>query len=139
MRTFHGAGGLQDFLSASRVLVNLLPLTPDTTGILRRETLSRLLPGGYVINVARGAHLVEEDLLPLLDSGHLAGATLDVFRTEPLPADHPFWGHPRVTVTPHTSARTLRAESIAQIARKIDAMRQGAPSVSGEVDPSRGY
>ncbi len=82
---------------------------------------------------------MEEDLLPLLDSGHLAGATLDVFRTEPLPADHPFWGHPRVTVTPHTSARTLRAESIAQIARKIDALRQGASSVRGEVDPSRGY
>lgn len=139
VRTFHGTDGLQDFLAASRVLVNLLPLTPDTTDILRRETLSRLLPGAYVINVARGAHLVEDDLLALLESGHVAGATLDVFRTEPLPAGHPFWAHPRITVTPHTSARTLRAESIAQIARKIDALRNGAESVRGEVDPARGY
>ena len=91
-----------------------------------------------MVNVARGAHLVEEDLLALLDSGHLAGATLDVFRTEPLPADHPFWAHPRVTVTPHTSARTLRDESIAQIARKIRALEQGQP-IAGVVDRTRGY
>ena len=106
--------------------------------ILRRETLSRLQPGGCVINVARGAHLVDEDLLALLDEGHLAGATLDVFRTEPLPAGHPFWAHPKITVTPHTSARTLRDESIAQIAGKIRALEQGEP-IAGIVDPVRGY
>jgi glyoxylate/hydroxypyruvate reductase A len=114
-----GREGFNDFLAASRVLVNLLPLTPDTQNILNRDTLARLQPGGYVINVARGAHLVDADLLALLDSGHLAGATLDVFRTEPLPAGHAFWNHPRITITPHTSARTLRDESIAQIAGKI--------------------
>ena len=100
----------------------LLPLTPETRGILNRDTLGRLQPGGVLINVARGAHLVEEDLLALLDEGHLAAATLDVFRTEPLPSDHPFWQHPKITVTPHMSARTLRDETIAQIAHKIGAL-----------------
>ena len=138
VRTHHGDVGLQTFLSSCRVLVNLLPLTPDTRDILNRETLGRLLPGGYLVNVARGAHLVEEDLLALLDSGHLAGATLDVFRTEPLPPEHPFWRHPKLTLTPHTSARTLRDESIAQIAGKIRALEAGQP-IAGLVDRFRGY
>lgn len=136
--TFSGAEGMSDFLAASRVLVNLLPLTPETENILNRATLSRLQPGGYVINVARGAHLVDADLIALLDSGHLAGAALDVFRTEPLPAGHPFWGHPRITLTPHTSARTLRDESIAQIVGKIVALERGE-AIAGIVDPVRGY
>ena len=138
IRAFSGQDGFHDFLAASRVLVNLLPLTPDTQDILSRDTLSRLQPGGYLINVARGAHLVEDDLLALLASGHLAGATLDVFRTEPLPAGHPFWTHPRITLTPHTSARTLRDESIAQIVRKIGALERGE-AIAGIVDPGRGY
>lgn len=138
VRCFSGADGFNDFLAASRVLVCLLPLTPDTRDIMNRDSLSRLQAGGYVINVARGAHLVEDDLLALLESGHLAGATLDVFRTEPLPAGHPFWTHPKITVTPHTSARTLRSESIAQIAGKIAAMRRGEP-VAGVVDRGQGY
>ena len=138
IRTFSGQDGFNDFLAASRVLVNLLPLTPDTQNILNRDTLSRLQPGGYLINVARGAHLVDDDLLALLDSGHLAGATLDVFRTEPLPAGHPFWTHPRIVATPHTSARTLRDESIAQIAGKIGALQRGE-AIAGIVDPGRGY
>ncbi len=138
VRGFSGREGFNDFLAASRVLVNLLPLTPDTQDILNRGTLSRLQPGGYIVNVARGAHLVDEELLALLDEGHLAGATLDVFRTEPLPAGHPFWTHPGMTVTPHTSARTLRDESIAQIAGKIRALEQGEP-IAGIVDPVRGY
>ena len=138
VRCFHGADQFHAFLSASRILVNLLPLTLDTQGIMNRDTLSRLQPSAYVINVARGAHLVDEDLLDLLASGHLAGATLDVFRTEPLPAQHPFWQQSRITLTPHTSARTLRATSVAQIAQKIAALQQGAP-VAGRVDPARGY
>lgn len=138
VRGYAGAEQLSDFLAASQVLVNLLPLTDDTRDILNQRTLARLPQGGYVINVARGAHLVEDDLLALLDSGYLAGATLDVFRTEPLPADHPFWRHPRITVTPHTSARTLRDESIAQIARKIRALQRGEP-IAGVVDRTRGY
>jgi len=138
VQCFSGEAGFNDFLSASRILVCLLPLTPDTENIMRRDTLARLQPGGYVINVARGSHLVDDDLIALIDSGHLAGATLDVFRTEPLPAAHPFWTHPNITVTPHTSARTLRGESIAQIAGKIQALQRGE-LVAGVVDPVRGY
>jgi glyoxylate/hydroxypyruvate reductase A len=133
-----GEAQFTEFLRGTRVLVNLLPLTPRTENILDRRTLSQLLPGAYVVNVARGAHLVDQDLLDLLDAGHLAGAALDVFRTEPLPADHPFWRHPKIVVTPHTSARTLREESIAQIARKIRALQGGEP-IAGVVDPQRGY
>ena len=133
-----GHAAFDSFLASCRVLVNLLPLTPDTRDILNRETLSRLRPEAYVINVARGDHLVEDDLLALLESGHLAGATLDVFRTEPLPAQHGFWKHPKITVTPHTSARTLREESIAQIAGKILAFERGDP-IAGVVDATRGY
>jgi glyoxylate/hydroxypyruvate reductase A len=141
VRCFHGEGQLNDFLSASRTLVCLLPLTPDTEGLLRRETLSRLQPGAYLINVARGGHLIDEDLVALLDSGQMAGATLDVFRAEPLPPAHPFWRHPKIRITPHTSARTLREESIAQIAHKIRAFDGGAPiaSLAGVVDLKKGY
>ncbi|WP_457282869.1 2-hydroxyacid dehydrogenase [Polaromonas sp. P5_D5] len=133
-----GGQGFQDFLAASRILVCLLPLTSETRGIMNLDTLSQLRPGGYVINVARGSHLVDGDLITLIDNGHLAGATLDVFHVEPLPADHPFWKHPKVTVTPHTSARTLREESITQIAGKVRAVERGE-RVAGIVDPLRGY
>jgi glyoxylate/hydroxypyruvate reductase A len=135
---YAGVGQLPEFLASCRVLVCLLPLTPETRDILRRDTLALLQPGGYLINVARGAHLVEEDLLALLHEGHLAGATLDVFRTEPLPAGHPFWQHPQITITPHNSARTMRDISIAQIVGKIAALAQGH-RVAGTVDTARGY
>jgi glyoxylate/hydroxypyruvate reductase A len=133
-----GRDQLHEFLQASRILVNLMPLTSETEGILNRDTLLQLPKDGYLINVARGRHLVEEDLIALIDEGHLAGATLDVFRTEPLPASHPFWQHPKITVTPHTSARTLREQSIAQIVGKILALERGE-SVRGVVDPQLGY
>ena len=138
VRCFSGVGGFDEFLQATRILVCLLPLTPETRNIMNRQTLARLQPGGYVINVARGAHLVDEDLIALIDQGHLAGAALDVFRTEPLPSSHAFWKHPKITVTPHTSARTLRDESIAQIAGKIRAVERG-DAINGVVDPVRGY
>lgn len=137
-RAFTGVEQFNAFLGASRVLVNLLPLTSDTTNLINKDTLARLQQGAYVINVARGAHLVDEDLLAAIASGHVAGATLDVFRTEPLPAGHAFWSHPRITITPHTSARTLREESIAQIAGKIGALERGE-AIAGIVDPARGY
>ena len=135
---FAGTDQFEAFLQASKVLVCLLPLTADTRDIMRLETLLKLQPGGFVINVARGAHLVDDDLIALIDSGHLAGATLDVFRKEPLPAGHAFWKHPKITVTPHTSARTLREESIAQIAGKMLALARGEP-IAGVVDRARGY
>jgi glyoxylate/hydroxypyruvate reductase A len=133
-----GATQLPAFLAQTRVLVNLLPLTLETENLLNRSTLTQLLPGAYLINVARGRHVVEEDVLALLDSGHLAGATLDVFRTEPLPPEHAFWRHPRVTVTPHIAGRTLVPETVAQIAGKIRALEAGLP-IEGMVDRSRGY
>ena len=141
VQCFSGEAGFADFLAATQVLVCLLPLTPQTEGIMRLETLRQLKAGAYVINVARGGHLVDEDLLALIDSGHLAGATLDVFRTEPLPAGHAFWQHPKITITPHTSARTLRDESIAQIAAKLAALANGQAlaSLAGVVNPDQGY
>ena len=141
VQCFSGDDGLTKFLAGTRILVCLLPLTPETENILNHCNLSQLLPGGYVINVARGGHVVDDDLIALLDSGHLAGATLDVFRQEPLPLEHPFWQHPQITVTPHTSARTLRAESIAQIALKIQALHAGVAisSIAGVVDMNKGY
>ena len=138
VKSFTGVAQLADFLKATRVLVNLLPLTPDTENILNREHLMQLQQGAYLINVARGRHLVEQDLIDAIDAGHMAGATLDVFRQEPLPQDHAFWTHPKITVTPHTSARTLRDESIAQIASKIKAVYAGQP-IEGRVDKVRGY
>jgi glyoxylate/hydroxypyruvate reductase A len=138
VRCYAGEAQLAEFLAETKVLVCLLPLTEETRGIMNRATLAQLQPGGYVINVARGAHLVEEDLIPLLDSGHLAGAALDVFRQEPLPAGHPFWRHPKITITPHTAARTLRDESVAQIAEKILRLERGEP-IAGVVDHHKGY
>ena len=138
VQTFSGESGFGEFLQGTRILVNLLPLTPETENLINRQTMQQLLPGAYVINVARGTHLVEEDLLALIAEGHVAGAMLDVFRQEPLPADHPFWNVPQITMTPHTSARTLRDESIAQIAAKVAAMSRGE-SVLGMVDSQRGY
>ena len=144
VRGFVGPDEFDAFLAASRVLVCLLPVTPETQGVLCRDNLLKLnggRPGGYVINVARGAHLVEDDLIPLIDAGRLAGATLDVFDQEPLPAGHPFWRHPKIVVTPHASARTLRDESIAQIAGKIRALEAGVgfDELPGVVDAGRGY
>ena len=135
---FSGNDELVTFLRGTRILVCLLPLTPETENILNADNLSCLMPQGYLINVARGAHLVEEDLCSLIDNGVLSGATLDVFRTEPLPKNHFFWEHPKITITPHTSARTLRQDTIAQIAEKILAMERGE-FVPGVVVKTRGY
>ncbi|VXC63203.1 2-ketoacid reductase [Burkholderia sp. 8Y] len=126
------------FLGGVKVLINLLPHTPDTEGILNARAFGRLARGAYLVNVARGPHLVDADLLAALDSGQLARAMLDVFHTEPLPADHPFWRHPRISVTPHISAETLREESVVQIAAKIKALARGE-AISGIVDFKRGY
>ncbi|MFL9870281.1 2-hydroxyacid dehydrogenase [Paraburkholderia megapolitana] len=136
--TFAGEAQLGAFLDGAKVLVNLLPHTPDTHDVLNARVFSQLARGAYLINVARGAHLVEQDLLDALASGQIAAATLDVFREEPLRPDHLFWQHPRVTITPHSSALTLREEGIAQIAEKIGALTRGE-TVGGLVDIARGY
>ncbi|MFO8141644.1 MAG: NAD(P)-dependent oxidoreductase [Marinobacter sp.] len=136
--TFAGAGELPDFLGSTRVLVNTLPLTDETRDILNHQLFSQLMPGAVVINVGRGEHLVEEDLLRAIDDGHVARASLDVFRQEPLAADHPFWQRPEITVTPHISARTLRDATLEQITGKIRAHYQNQP-ITGIVDTRRGY
>ena len=133
-----GANNFDAFLRATRVLILVAPLTPATEDRFDYATLSRLLPGAYVINVSRGALLVDDALLALLDSGHLAGATLDVFRQEPLPPEHPFWSHPMIRITPHVSALTIIDPSARQIAGKIRRLERGEP-VSGVVDRARGY
>ncbi|KGC77125.1 D-isomer specific 2-hydroxyacid dehydrogenase, NAD binding domain protein [Burkholderia pseudomallei] len=136
--TFTGAAQLDAFLGGAKLLVNLLPSTAATDGILNARTFSKLAHGAYLVNLARGAHLVEADLLDALASGRVAAATLDVFATEPLPPDHPFWHEPRITITPHCSADTLRAEAVEQIAAKIGALERGEP-IGGIVDRDRGY
>lgn len=138
VQCFHGADGLDTFLRGSRVLVCMLPLTPDTNNLLNRTNMGKLPQGSYLINVARGAHVAEPDLLALIKSNHIAAATLDVFRNEPLPAQHPFWQEPRITITPHISALTLRRESVQQIAEKIRRTAKGE-TVAGVVDRNRGY
>ena len=138
VRTYAGPAQFHAFLAASRVLVNLLPLTPQTAGILNRDTLSRLLPGAFVINVARGAHLVDEDLLALLGSGQVAGATLDVFHTEPLPQGHPFWNHPKIRVTPHNAGLTNPDTAARQVVENLRRLRAGEAFMN-RVDPVRGY
>lgn len=136
-----GAAALDTFLQSCQAVVCLLPLTPATENILNRRHLMQLRPGAHVVNVARGAHVVDEDLIALIDEGHLGGATLDVFRQEPLPPEHPFWSHPRIRMTPHTSARTLRGTSVQQIVGKIAQAAAGVPwpQIGGWVDRRRGY
>lgn len=136
--TVYPAHELAQFLDRLDVLVNALPLTAATSGILSRDNLVRLADGAHVINIARGAHLVEDDLLDLLASEKLSGATLDVFREEPLPPAHPFWCHEAIVVTPHVAGVTVVADSVRQVADKIRLLERGMP-VSGIVDWKRGY
>lgn len=135
---FSGMAQLDAFLSATRILVNLLPLHAGTENIIDARALGLLQPGAYVINVGRGGHLVDADLIAQIDAGHVSGAMLDVFREEPLPAGHPFWQHEKIILTPHTSARTLARDSVAQIVGKLAALSRGEP-VTGRVDLRRGY
>ncbi|HEJ7135370.1 TPA: glyoxylate/hydroxypyruvate reductase GhrA [Serratia marcescens] len=138
VQSFAGEAQRAAFLDGVKLLINLLPNTPETVGILNRELFAQLSTGAYLINIARGAHLVEADLLAALEQGQLAAATLDVFAREPLPQDHPFWRHPRVTITPHIAAITLPQQAMDQIAANIRALEAGhAPA--GVVDRQRGY
>jgi glyoxylate/hydroxypyruvate reductase A len=134
----HGSEGLDAFLKQTRVLVCVLPLTSETARILNKATLSTLPRGAFLINVARGGHLVEADLLELVQDGHITAATLDVMDEEPMPPEHPFWRTPGITVTPHIAAMTLRDESARQIASKIAMLEQGV-AVAGTVDRLKGY
>lgn len=121
------SGDLGELLAGSEIIVNLLPLTPETREILGAETFARMRPGAAIINVGRGGHLAEADLIPALDSGRLGHAILDVFETEPLPSGHPFWGHPKITITPHAAAITDPASGALRAAENIARFRAGEP------------
>lgn len=138
VESFAGTEELGAFLSQTRVLINLLPNTAETVGIINGELLDQLQDGAYVLNLARGVHVNEDDLLDALNREKLKGAMLDVFSREPLPADSPLWAHPRVAMTPHVAAVTRPAEAVAYISRTIQQLENGE-TVSGQVDRTRGY
>lgn len=138
VESFAGMDELPAFLDGLEILVCLLPLTPETEGILDAGLFARLARGACLINAGRGGHLKEADLLPALASGQLAAASLDVFATEPLPAGHPFWSHPRIYVTPHNASDTDAVTGLAEVLRQIVAHDNGAP-LEHTVDRSRGY
>ena len=129
---------LDAVLERSDVIVCLLPLTPHTKGILNARALRKIKLGGAIINVARGGHVLAEDLIQVLDSGHLAQAYLDVFEHEPLTHDHPLWQHPAITITPHTAALTEPRTSMPKIVENIERLRRGEPPLN-LVDFDAGY
>lgn len=136
--TFAGPDGFDALLRRSEILVCLLPLTTQTRGILNAAAFGRLPRGAAIVNAGRGGHLVEEDLMPALDSGQLSGAVLDVFREEPLAPGHPFWRHSRIIVTPHIAAETHPPTAAPIIRDAIRRFEAGQP-VPNLVDPARGY
>jgi glyoxylate/hydroxypyruvate reductase A len=138
VRLHAGLDALPAALAESRIVVNLLPLTPETRGLLNASLFARMPAGASIVNLARGAHLVDADLLQALQDGHLAHAVLDVFGTEPLPAAHPFWTHERITVLPHAAAQTDVRSAAAVAAANIEALAAGRP-IAHEVQRSRGY
>ena len=135
---FHGQDQLPEFLGRSRILICLLPLTPATRHILNLTQFAHLPSGAYLINVGRGGHLKEEDLIPAIDKGLLSGACLDVFEAEPLPGNHPFWAHPRIRVTPHVSSQTDPESVAPQILENLERLRSGKPLLN-PVNKARGY
>jgi len=135
---FAGAAARDAFLRRSEILVVLLPLTPETRGLIDARFLAQLPDGAVLINLARGALVNDDDLLAALDAGRLRHAVLDVFNTEPLPSGHRYWAHPRVTVTPHIAALTNPTTAAAFVAENVRRLRAGEPLL-GIVDRSRGY
>lgn len=138
IEVFSGKDGIGAMLAKSHVVVCLLPLTPETQGVLNAQSLAKMPKGGAIINVARGGHVVVPDLIASLDAGHLAHAYLDVFDVEPLPAESPLWAHPGVTITPHTAALTEPRTAIPKVAENIERVRAGQPALN-LVDYGAGY
>lgn len=138
VQVFTGEEGLPTFLSKSDILVCLLPLTAETEDILNKNTFSQLPENAFVINVARGKHLVDQDLIDMIDNGHLSGASLDVFREEPLPETHPFWKHPKIHITPHIASVTDPRSAVSQILENYDSFRRNEP-LKNVVSPELGY
>ncbi|MFI4955220.1 MAG: 2-hydroxyacid dehydrogenase, partial [Gammaproteobacteria bacterium] len=136
--SYAGQSEFNDFLAHTDILICMLPLTEQTQNILNKNTFAHLRPGAYLINLGRGEHLVEEDVIPALDSGQLSGATLDVFREEPLPVAHPFWAHPHIFITPHIASVTNPATAALQVLQTIQQLQQGQ-TLSNTLDFAKGY
>ncbi|MGK3959954.1 2-hydroxyacid dehydrogenase [Sorangium sp. So ce118] len=135
---FAGPDGLAAVAERSNALICVLPLTPELRGILARPLLERLARPSFLVNVGRGGHLLEGDLIALLDGGRLDGAALDVHAEEPLPSEHPFWRHPRIRVTPHIGAFATPERVAAQIVDNLRRVRRGEPP-RHQVELARGY
>ena len=133
-----GSDGLRDFLARTDILICLLPLTDSTRGILSKPLFDQLPRGATVINVGRGGHLAQDDLLQALDAGQLSAAVLDVCEPEPLPPEHPFWSHPQVVLTPHIASMTQPETAVDTVVENLRRYRQGQPMI-GLVDRTRGY
>lgn len=138
VETFHGPAGLEEMLPRTDILVCLLPLTAETRGVINAHTLSLLPRGAFLLNAARGGHVVQEDLLAALESGQIAGAALDVFEPEPLPPGHPFWSHPKVVMTPHAASITIPASAAPQVVENLRRARAGEQLIN-LVDFAAGY
>jgi glyoxylate/hydroxypyruvate reductase A len=138
IETFHEAYGFKRFLARTDILIDVLPLTRETRGLLNADAFAALPQGAYFINMARGGHVVDEALLVALNSGHLSGATLDVFNSEPLPPDHDYWSHPKVHVTPHIAGATNPRTASPGVIDNIKRLRAGHPLLH-TVDPRSGY
>jgi glyoxylate/hydroxypyruvate reductase A len=138
IEVFAGRAQWPAFLARSEIVVNMLPLTADTRGILDKEAFAGLPKGAAIINLGRGAHVVEADLMAALDSDHLAGATLDVFPVEPLPKESPLWRHPKITITPHAARRIEPGDLVPRVCDSIRALQAGRP-LQHLIDRARGY
>ena len=135
---YKGKAEFDTFLQHTDILICLLPLTNKTRHILNQDSINQLPKGAYIINMGRGDHLVEKDLLAALDSGQLSGATLDVFPEEPLPANHVLWDHPKIIITPHIASVTHPATAAVTVIENLRRVQNGEPP-AGEVDFTRGY
>lgn len=138
VQCFYGDDGFTAAVQAADLVICLLPLTAQTENLLNSQRLALFKPGALLVNVARGAIVVDDDLLAALASGQLAGACLDVFRTEPLPAEHPFWQQPNILLTPHISAVTNADTAVQQIAENYRRLQAGLPLLN-LIDKTRGY
>jgi len=138
VQSFAGDDGLKDFLKQAEILVCLLPLTVDTRGLINAETLALLPKGAFIINAGRGPLVVDDDLIAALESGHVEAAALDVFNTEPLPQDHPYWGMDNVFITPHIASLTTPMSSSAVIADALHDLEAGK-TPANLVDFDQGY
>ena len=138
VESYAGAEELDRCLKNTDILINLLPVTTQTENIINKNLLMKLNKGGFFINVGRGEHLVEQDLIELLNTEYLSGALLDVFRTEPLPIDHPFWAHPKIQITPHIASITNIDSAVLLVAKNYNNFRTGLP-LKHTVSLTKGY